>query len=115
MPTTVLTYIIRRLIGAVILLFIVSAVVFAIFFLFPRLGGATDDDLASRYVGKSAGQAQIHKTAVKLSFTDPIYVQYGRFAKGIVAGPGLQLRPRHGTLPGAVPGLLVHHPEPRPA
>ena len=81
-----LTYIIRRLIGAVILLFIVSAVVFSIFFLIPRAAGATPDDLASRYVGKSAGSEQIHQTAVKLGFTDPIYVQYGRFAKGIVAG-----------------------------
>jgi len=71
----VLTYIVRRLIGAVILLFIVSAVVFSIFFLVPRIGGATSDDLASRYVGKSAGAAQIHQTAVKLGFTDPIYVQ----------------------------------------
>ncbi|MDQ1538263.1 MAG: peptide/nickel transport system permease protein, partial [Actinomycetota bacterium] len=85
-PPTVLTYIIRRLIGAVILLFIVSAVVFAIFFLVPRLGGASADDLAGRYVGKSAGAEQIHQTAVKLGFTDPLYVQYGRFAKGIVAG-----------------------------
>ena len=81
-----LTYIIRRLIGAVILLLVVSAVVFSIFFLIPRLGGATPDDLAGRYVGKTAGSAQIHETAVKLGFTDPIYVQYGRFAKGIVVG-----------------------------
>ena len=81
-----LTYIVRRLIGAVILLLIVSAVVFSIFFLVPRLGGASADDLASRYVGKSAGAEQIHQTAVRLGFTDPIYVQYGRFAKGIVAG-----------------------------
>src|SRR5471030_2098503 len=86
MPTTVLTYLVRRLIGAVILLFIVSAVVFSIFFLVPRLAGATSDDLASRYVGKSAGAAQIHQTAIKLGFTDPLYVQYGRFAKGIVVG-----------------------------
>ena len=81
-----LTYVIRRLIGAVVLLVIISAVVFAIFFLVPRLGGASADDLASRYVGKSAGAEQIHQTAVRLGFTDPIYVQYGRFAKGIVAG-----------------------------
>lgn len=81
-----LTYLIRRLIGAVVLLFIVSAAVFAIFFLVPRIGGATADDLASRYVGKSAGAEQIHQTAVKLGFTDPIWEQYGRFAKGIVAG-----------------------------
>ncbi|MEV0799951.1 ABC transporter permease [Kribbella sp. NPDC050281] len=79
-------YLVRRLIGAVILLFIVTAVTFGIFFLVPRLGGATADDLASRYVGKSAGEAQIHDTAVRLGFTDPLYVQYGRFVKGLVAG-----------------------------
>ncbi|MFI5694879.1 ABC transporter permease [Kribbella sp. NPDC051586] len=81
-----LAYLIRRVIGAVILLFIVTAVTFAIFFLVPRLGGATADDLAGRYVGKSAGQEQIHNTAVRLGFTDPLYVQYGRFVKGLVAG-----------------------------
>jgi peptide/nickel transport system permease protein len=82
----VLAYIVRRIIGAIILLFVISAVVFAIFFLVPRIGGATADDLASRYVGKSAGQAQIHATAVRLGFTDPVIVQYGRFIKGIFFG-----------------------------
>ena len=85
-PNTVFAYLVKRLISAVVLLFIITAVVFAIFFLLPRLGGATADDLASRYVGKSAGAAQIHETAVRLGFTDPIWVQYGRFAKGLVAG-----------------------------
>jgi peptide/nickel transport system permease protein len=89
----VLTYLIRRLIGAVLLLFIVSAVVFSIFFLVPRIAGANADDLASRYVGKSAGAAQIHETAVKLGFTDPIYVQYGRFAKGLVFGENYNYGP----------------------
>jgi peptide/nickel transport system permease protein len=82
----VLAYIVRRIIGAIILLFVISAVVFAIFFLVPRIGGATADDLASRYVGKTAGAAQIHQTAVRLGFTDPVYVQYGRFIKGIIFG-----------------------------
>ncbi|WP_405059010.1 ABC transporter permease [Kribbella sp. NBC_01505] len=79
-------YLVRRVIGAVILLFIVTAVTFSIFFLVPRLGGASADDMASRYVGKSAGAAQIHETAVKLGFTDPLYVQYGRFVKGLAVG-----------------------------
>lgn len=79
-------YVVKRIIGAVVLLFVVSAVTFAIFFLVPRLAGATPDDLASRYVGKSAGEAQIHATAVRLGFTDPLWVQYGRFAKGLVVG-----------------------------
>ncbi|MDQ1286457.1 MAG: peptide/nickel transport system permease protein [Actinomycetota bacterium] len=80
------TYLIRRVIGAVFLLFIVSVVTFAIFFLVPRIGGATADDLASRYVGKTAGSEQTHALAVKLGFTDPIAEQYGRFAKGIFVG-----------------------------
>ncbi|GAB3821993.1 ABC transporter permease subunit [Kribbella italica] len=79
-------YLVRRLIGAVILLFIVTAVTFSIFFQVPKLGGATADDLASRYVGKSAGAEQIHETAVRLGFTDPLPVQYGRFVKGLFVG-----------------------------
>ena len=45
-------------------------------------------------------------------FTDPIYVQYGRFVKGLVAGDDLLHGHRRRALPGAVPRLLVHHPEP---
>jgi peptide/nickel transport system permease protein len=82
----VFAYLIRRLIGAIVMLFIVSIAVFLIFFLLPRIGGATADDLASRYVGKTADAAQIHLMAVKLGFTDPLYVQYGRFLAGIFAG-----------------------------
>jgi peptide/nickel transport system permease protein len=80
------TYIIRRLIWAVFMLAIVSMITFAIFFLVPRLAGATADDLAARYVGRTATAEQVHLAAEKLGFDDPIVVQYGRFAKGIVAG-----------------------------
>jgi peptide/nickel transport system permease protein len=82
----VIRYIIRRLIGAVVMLFVVSIVTFGIFFLVPRAAGATADDLASRYVGKTANAAEIHAVAMKLGFTDPLYVQYGRFVKGIFLG-----------------------------
>jgi peptide/nickel transport system permease protein len=88
-----LAYIVRRLFVAVILLFVITAVAFSIFFLVPRLAGASADDLASRYVGKSAGAAQIHQTAVHLGLTDPIYVQYGRFAKGIFVGSNYDTGP----------------------
>src|SRR5690349_18528832 len=86
MAEPVITYIVRRLIAAVILLFVVSAATFAIFFLVPRLAGFTADDLASRYTGKTAGAEQTHQLAVKLGFTDPVYEQYGRFVKGIFVG-----------------------------
>lgn len=80
------SYIVRRLVAAVFLLLAVSLITFLIFFLVPRLAGATADDLAGRYVGKTAGQEQIHEQAVKMGFTDPLYVQYGNFLKGLVAG-----------------------------
>ncbi len=86
-------YIIRRLLAAVLLLIIVSMVTFAIFFLVPRIAGATPEDLASRYAGKTADAAQVHELAVKLGFTDPIYVQYARFAKGIVVGEDFSTGP----------------------
>jgi peptide/nickel transport system permease protein len=97
----VIRYLIRRLLAAVLLLFVVSAVVFAIFFIVPRLGGATADDIASRYVGKTAGAGQTHEMAMKLGFTDPLWVQYGRFAKGIVAGANYNTGP-----------ITVHCPAP---
>ena len=87
-------YIIRRVLAAVLMLFVVSAVTFAIFFLVPRLGGATADDLASRYVGKTANAAQIGGMAQKLGFHDPLYVQYGRFLKGIFLGSEYNIGPR---------------------
>jgi peptide/nickel transport system permease protein len=82
----VIAFILRRLVAAALLIVVISMVTFAIFFMVPRLAGATPDTLASRYVGKSANAEQIHDMAVKLGFTDPLYVQYGRFAKSIVTG-----------------------------
>jgi peptide/nickel transport system permease protein len=82
----VIRYIIRRLLTAVGLLLIVTAVTFAIFFLVPRIAGATPEDMASRYVGKTADAATLHTMAVRLGFHDPIWLQYGRFVKGIVLG-----------------------------
>lgn len=75
------------------MLFVVSVATFSIFFLVPRLAGATPDTLASRYVGKTAGDVQIHAMAVKLGFTDPLYMQYGRFAKGIFVGANYDTGP----------------------
>ncbi|UQU65204.1 ABC transporter permease [Couchioplanes caeruleus] len=81
-----ITYIIRRLLAAVVLLFIVSAAVFAIFYLIPRLVGATPETLATRYVGRAATPETVNLIAHKLGFYDPIWVQYGRWVKGIFFG-----------------------------
>jgi len=85
-PATVITYIIRRLFAAVVLLFIVSMITFAIFFVIPKLGGGTPETLASRYVGRAATAETVRLTAERLGFYDPILVQYGNWLKGIFVG-----------------------------
>jgi peptide/nickel transport system permease protein len=82
----VITYIIRRLFAAVLLLFIVSAATFSIFYLFPRLVGGTPETLATRYVGRAATPETVHLIAQRLGFYDPVYVQYGRWVKAIFVG-----------------------------
>jgi peptide/nickel transport system permease protein len=79
-------YIVRRLFAAVVLLFTVSVVTFAIFFLVPRWAGATPETLATRYVGRAATAETVTLTAQRLGFYDPVPVQYAQWMKGIVTG-----------------------------
>jgi peptide/nickel transport system permease protein len=79
-------FIIRRLILTVFLLLLVSAITFAIFFLVPRLAGQTAYQLAAQYVGRDPTPGAIRAVEIKLGLNDPLYLQYGRFVKGIVAG-----------------------------
>ncbi|MEU4419984.1 ABC transporter permease [Actinoplanes sp. NPDC024001] len=81
-----ITYIIRRLFAAVVLLFIISAATFSIFYLVPRLVGSTPETLATRYVGRAATPETVGLIAEKLGFYDPIWLQYGRWVKGIFFG-----------------------------
>jgi peptide/nickel transport system permease protein len=86
MPATVITYIVRRLLAAVLLLFIVSAVTFAIFFLFPKILGATPETLATRYAGRTATPETVKLVADRLGFYDPIITQYFDWVRGIFVG-----------------------------
>jgi peptide/nickel transport system permease protein len=79
-------FIIRRLILTVFLLLLVSAITFAIFFLVPRLAGQTAYQLAAQYVGRNPTPDAIRAVEIKLGLNDPLYLQYGRFVKGIVLG-----------------------------
>jgi peptide/nickel transport system permease protein len=82
----VIAYIARRLVGAVGLLFIVSAVTFAIFFLVPKLAGTTSDDLASRFAGKSPTPEALAEIKERFALDEPVPVQYGRFVKALAVG-----------------------------
>jgi peptide/nickel transport system permease protein len=82
----VFAYIIRRLLWAVVMLFALSVVTFSIFYLVPRLGGATPETLAARYVGRAATPETVHLTAERLGLLDPVPVQYWHWIKGILTG-----------------------------
>jgi peptide/nickel transport system permease protein len=82
----VVTFIIRRLIGTVFLLIVVSMITFAIFFLIPRLAGQNTYELAAQYVGRNPTRQAVLQVEQQLGLADPLYLQYGRFLRGIVLG-----------------------------
>jgi peptide/nickel transport system permease protein len=81
-----LSYIIRRLVAAVGLVIVITMITFAIFYLMPRLAGASPETLATRYVGRTATNATVEQTAERLGFYDPIPVQYWNWLTGVVNG-----------------------------
>jgi len=80
-----LTFVIRRLIGMVAVLFAVSLLVFIVFILLP--GG----DPAERMAGKNPTPENIENIREKWGFDKPFYVQYARMmqkaATGLTPGP----------------------------
>jgi peptide/nickel transport system permease protein len=72
-------YLIRRLVGGGIVLTIVSAVVFGIFYILPA-------DPARLACGKSCTPELMAKIRHSLEIDQPIAVQYERFVKGIFVG-----------------------------
>src|ERR1700750_2583292 len=59
---------------------------FAIFSLIPRLAGQTPYQLAAQYVGRNPTRDAILQVERQLGLADPLYLQYGRFLRGIVFG-----------------------------
>jgi peptide/nickel transport system permease protein len=82
----VITFIIRRLIGTIFLLIVVSMITFAIFFLLPRLAGQNSYQLAEQYVGRNPTHQAVLAVEAQLGLDRPLYLQYGDFLKGIVVG-----------------------------
>ncbi|CAN5645384.1 ABC transporter permease [soil metagenome] len=78
-------YLIRRTLFLVLVLFIVSLLTFVIFVKLPA------GDPARRAVGRSTTPEQIAAAREAFGLNKPLYVQYGRFAKGLVPWPGLFL------------------------
>jgi peptide/nickel transport system permease protein len=71
-------YIIRRFLWMIVLLFVVSAITFVIFYALPSA------DPAKLRAGRSATHATIEHIRTTLGLDKPIYVQYFRYMKQIV-------------------------------
>lgn len=74
-----LGYVVRRLLGVVLLLFVVSAISFGLFFLIPA-------NPAQQACGKACNPERIAVIEHKLGLDKPLLTQYGQFLKGLVAG-----------------------------
>jgi peptide/nickel transport system permease protein len=72
------TYIIRRLLWVVILLFLVSLLTFIIFYLFPSA------DPAALRAGRQPNPALVEQIRHSLGLDKPWYVQYGRYMKNLI-------------------------------
>jgi peptide/nickel transport system permease protein len=73
-------FIVRRLIGMVLVLFVISVLVFLIFNVIPN------GDPASRLCGKNCTPELLTKINQDFGFNDPIYVQYWNMMKQIFTG-----------------------------
>jgi peptide/nickel transport system permease protein len=71
-------YIIRRLLWVIVLLFLVSALTFVIFYVFPS------SDPAALRAGRSASPSVVAEIRKNLGLSDPIYLQYYHYMKGVV-------------------------------
>ncbi|WP_149260063.1 ABC transporter permease [Actinomadura sp. K4S16] len=79
-------YFVRRLVGAFVMLLLITLVTFGVFFWIPKLAGQTSDQIAAAYVGRAATPDAIEATRERLGLDKPVVVQYGNYLKSIVAG-----------------------------
>jgi peptide/nickel transport system permease protein len=78
-------YLIRRTLFMLLVLWIISILTFLIFIKLPP------GDPARRIAGKAANPENIATITKNLGLDDPIWVQYSRFAKGLIPLPGFWL------------------------
>lgn len=95
-------YTVRRLISGLLLLVVMSVVTFALFF----AGPSHPERFAC---GQKCTDQQLEQTEKALGFDDPVMVQWGKFAKGVVAG---RQYPDDAALRAAAPDLVSECPAP---
>jgi peptide/nickel transport system permease protein len=78
-------YLIRRSLFMILVLIVVSLITFLIFFKLPA------GDPARLFAGRVITPETLAEVRANLGLDQPIWVQYGRFAKGLIPWPGLFL------------------------
>lgn len=78
-------YLIRRSMFLVLVLFVVSLITFLIFVKLPAA------DPARRATGKATSPENVAAARAAFGLDRPVWVQYGRFAQGLIPWPGLFL------------------------
>jgi peptide/nickel transport system permease protein len=71
-------YVIRRLLWGIVLLFLVSALTFIFFYIFPT------GDAATLRAGRNASPAEIARLRVALGLNKPVYTQFFDYMKAII-------------------------------
>src|SRR5918997_5583469 len=78
-------YLTRRTLFRVLVLSVVSLITFLIFVKLPAA------DPARRAVGRATSPENVEAARKAFGLDQPVWVQYGRFARGLVPWPGLFL------------------------
>jgi peptide/nickel transport system permease protein len=76
-------YIIRRLLGALLVVFVISIATFGIYFIAPKVTGS---DPSYLYVGRHGTPAQVEAVRHAFGLDQPLVQQYGTYMTGIFKG-----------------------------
>ncbi|MEU5080525.1 MULTISPECIES: ABC transporter permease [Streptomyces] len=72
-------FVLRRLAGAVVTLFVLSVIIYVVFYVTPG-------NVAQITCGPRCSPAQVHQVAQQLHLDDPLYVRYWHFLQGVFVG-----------------------------
>lgn len=108
-PDVVARYVIRRLLTMVVLMLVLSAITFSLFFLVPKVIGV---DIGDAYAPKNASPETQAQVKVKLGLDKPILVQYERFLKGLIVGRDYNAGPSVNHCPAPCLGYSFTNEEP---
>ncbi|GAA2763154.1 ABC transporter permease [Streptomyces paradoxus] len=72
-------FVLRRAVGAAVTLLAISVIVYIVFY-------ATPGNVAQITCGPRCSPEQVHQVARQLNLDDPLFVRYGHFLQGLVAG-----------------------------